>query len=606
MARSAGQSPYSMDTHGHSSRGQMAGSNFFQPGAGIQQWKPSWEGKHAVFRFWPRFDGQSFHPMRDPQKAQNNSELPYTDWIRCYDAAVAVGTPNNQVSYFVRNRADIESRGQPDPLSLLYNALEAAVKQRTVQPHWIQYRERQGKGGKPLHRADDVYLAQGFVVEQDSKPRNPWVGRKTDDNTPVVVMSSSAGKALLAEISRRDANGNFVYQDILNTRDGFFAYFCQKGAMPHPHLMQLNLAQMPQPQQGQDGNEEFKKYQVWLAPSYYGSPAAIPQDEALVAQKWKEWDDILNFPSLSEQVSLLCSCGFSPDLLMYALHDQFGEYIPSHIRTKAQQSSMLAPPMPYPQTLQQQFPQQFPQQQPYAPPGGAYPGYPPAIGYPPQGGYPQPGYGQPPASMYEQPQPQYQPAPPPGDPRYMPQQTLPPQPGYQPPQGMPHYQAQPPAPPPAGVYPPGTPPHMMQPAPVGPPPPTPDAAVQGAYGAFPPAQPQQYPTQQQYAPQQYQPAPPQGQVQPQYYQPAGSQSYQPQVAPQQYPPQQQYAPQPQVALQPPMGAPTGPLPQPSSQSVMSPQNVPPQPSYADPARQAATVAALEKARSQPRPPVGAA
>jgi hypothetical protein len=589
MARSAGESSYSMDTYGHSSRGQMPGSHYFKPGAHVQQWKPSWENKYAVFRIWPRFNGQIFEPMRDPAKVQANSDLPFTDWIRRYDAAVAVGLNQQQVSYFVRDPTDPESRAQPDPLAMLYNALEAAVKQQVAKPNWYPLRERQGKGGKPLHRSDDLYFVEGFVLEQDSKPKMPWVGSRPDDATPVIVLPRSAGMALITELNRRDANNNYVHQDILDTRAGCYAYFVQAGAMPHPALLQAGLVQPPQAGQAivTGGDTEFKKYSCALAPVYYGTPAAVQNLEGLIAKNWKEWDEILHFPSVAEQVAILCTCGFPADLLMYALGDQFGQYIPQSIRERAQAMSQhvaqLQPPM----------------QPGYAPPGYSFPPVAPA----------QPGYQQ-----YPPQQPPYQPPVP--QPPYQPSQTAQP---YPPQTAQPYPQPYYPPPGEPSMYPPGTPPHLMQPAVAGPTT-VPDATVQAAPGAFgspqygqpyqQPPQPQPPPTQPQYQQPSYQPP---LQQQPQYGQP-----YQqpPQQPPYQQPPQQPQYQQPppqqqpqygqpyqQPQQQPPMGAPSGPLPpqQPVTQPPMSPQA---QPQYADPSRQAATVEALAKARANPRPPTG--
>lgn len=335
MARQAGaRSQYRMADHGYSTRTDQPGFMVFKRGIPYQHYKPSWNRTHTVVRFIPEFDRETgqFMPMRDPHC---DSDRPYTDWIRRYDCAVQVGPA--QITYIVCDPTDLVSAVGQNPLRVLNMAVANALRTSQADPAWVPCTLGGNNRKKQLTNPEDLYMTQAILMEHNSKPQTPPRGLDPAHPPVLFTMSRSAGEALLMKLAEKDANGNYVYGDILDLNGGAFVDFRQAGTPPLAGAQPVTSHGAPMMIQGQNNNY----YEVDILPNYHNvSPALATWGQNVVeqlAQRWIAWDDALWFPTPAEQVQLLCQAGFPASMLVYALGEQFGEHIPPHVRQAANQ-----------------------------------------------------------------------------------------------------------------------------------------------------------------------------------------------------------------------------------------------------------------------------
>lgn len=499
-----GRQQYSMESHGApTARSGNSGWRILQQHARVSQWSPSWKNTHTIFRPFPRFNRETnqFDPMLNPN---STSELNFTDFVRRYTATMGVGPA--KISYFEADPTQ-QADGSGSPMWALVRAAKTAVKTGVARPEWLPYIVKTDANNH-LPEPADLYLAQGWLFEHNNKPCATPIGFELDKPPLLFTMKNTAGSEFLRACKAKDANGQLITPDAVDLVHGKFFDFRQAGTPSR----NAPAAQMggPAPLQIAAGKSSMR-YEV---EALDGSNISNYAD--VIRSRWMEYDEILWFPTVAEQVHLLCQSGLPPTFLAYGLSDQFGQYLPESVRTSLR-TQMAAPDM---SNVSPQYPQGSPPvpagfvPQSYGQPQyGAQPtapsvpaGFTPPLQDPSQQAYGQQPYGQPPA-YGQQPHGQQSVY---GPPMQLTPPTQSPPATYQPP-GM-GYGAQPgpagypptvapPAmqPPPAGYQPPG-----MQPSPSGPAPspqgyvppgmghaapPTVDPALSAAMQPMQPSQP---------------------------------------------------------------------------------------------------------------------
>lgn len=341
---SAPQGRYRMAQHGASSRRGLQGVYILQDNSGCQVWRPTWNMTRTVARLLPVWDPMNPQQL-DPFKLSEN-DRDFGDWIRRYDAVTGLGTPG--ITYILRDPRETDIDIQQNPAWLLYRGIKSAVDSGQCDPSWNPLIYGGGANRKaPLDSPTDIYVAQCILLEHKSKPCNPPLGMAPEHQQVVLMMSQSAGEALLDKANEEGA------PDIITLDGGMFVDFHQLGV---PSLLAgAQPMQQQQPQllgQGTTaggghhrGNQPSEnRYEVDFLPAYpmpahIGSPPGLAHMRDQIVAKIRPWDDIIRVPSIEEQVGMIATCGLPPSAVVFALGDLYGEYIPEHIRAAAHQQT---------------------------------------------------------------------------------------------------------------------------------------------------------------------------------------------------------------------------------------------------------------------------
>ena len=342
MPRTAPAAPtgrYRMAQHGTSSRRQLAGVYILKDSAGFQIWRPTWNMTRTVVRIFPMWDPENPQQL-DPFRI-SDEDRDFGDWIRRYDAVTGLGTPG--VTYILRDPRETDIDIQQNPAWVLYRAINSAVQSGQCDPAWNPLIFGAQNRKAPLDSPTDIYLVQGVLLEHRSKPCNPPIGLMPDHQPVVVMLSQSAGEALLEKANEEGC------PDLISFDSGAFVDFHQLGV---PSLLAPQQAAAPQQPQllgqgggGGAGNQRGgnapnnNRYEVDILPTYNGSPAALSHMQDQLLGKIKPWDDIVRIPTVEEQVGLICTSGLPASAVVYALGDLYGDHIPEHVHEAARHAA---------------------------------------------------------------------------------------------------------------------------------------------------------------------------------------------------------------------------------------------------------------------------
>jgi hypothetical protein len=145
-----------------------------------------------------------------------------------------------------------------------------------------------------------------------------------------MLLSQSAGNALLTKLEERNPDGSFRYANLVDLDTGLYIQFHQAGtqrAVAGPRTMSMT---------GGGGRAaDNMKYEVEILEDYNGILPTFDGIHELVAAHVRAWDDIIRIPTYEEQVGLLCNAGLPESAIVYALGDVYGEIIPQHVHEKA-------------------------------------------------------------------------------------------------------------------------------------------------------------------------------------------------------------------------------------------------------------------------------
>lgn len=349
MARSVGgRSTYSMADHGNSSRSGSPGFHCIKKGVAHRVYRPLWNRAHTVVRILPAFDQETgqFLPMRDPNA---DGDMNFTDWIRRYDVACAIG-PAKQW-WITCDPSDPEAVASQfnNPMWMLYNAINAAIRSGQCDPAWFPLTQGSKQGRAALTKPDDVYFCRALVMQHGDKLFNPPAGLSPQDPLVILALPRSAGNALVQKLNERHPDGSYVHGDILDMNYGMFLDIKQEGT---PAIGQA-AQQVGMMTIGGGGNDrDAMRYEIDLLPAFNNCGPQLSAFVQQFAQRWVSWDDLLEFPTLEEQVQLICSCGLPGNMIMYALGELYGNSIPEFVRSSAMQPRGFAggvPGFPQPQ-----------------------------------------------------------------------------------------------------------------------------------------------------------------------------------------------------------------------------------------------------------------
>jgi hypothetical protein len=174
---------------------------------------------------------------------------------------------------------------------------------------------------------------QGILMEHKSNPQNPPRGCLMEHQPVVLLMSQSAGSALLDKLGEKNSDGEYLWSDLTDLNGGMFIQFHQAGTQGGGG----NAAAPRQMTQSVGGGNasDNNRYEVEFREHYNNIAPTFDNIHELAQAHVKPWDEIVRLPTIEEQVRMLCSAGIPASAIVYALGDVYGEYIPQHIFDQA-------------------------------------------------------------------------------------------------------------------------------------------------------------------------------------------------------------------------------------------------------------------------------
>lgn len=356
---------YLFKRDGGGATGGLPNVHIVSDSSGCSVYKPSWNYTRTVFRIFPGRDPDNPSAL-DPFR-RSDDVRDYGDWIRKYDAVVNLG--DNGVTFITRDPRDSEFDRQNSPAWLLFRTVSNAVKRGQCPSTWNPLCFGKEGRGAPLSAPTDIYLLQGILLEHKSKAMTPPRGMNADDATVILMLSFSAGRALLEELDKRDEAGNYLWPDITSLDGGAYVTFYQEGtpltAQQPTQTRVLGMADTAGPRQ----NRDVQRYGCTISATYNGMPASLAHMRDGILPKIKAWDEIIQHYTVEQQVRMICASGLPASAITASLQEAYGQFIPSttfeKARTELQQTQQYVPvpqqmggPMPQQPMLQQPMPQQ--------------------------------------------------------------------------------------------------------------------------------------------------------------------------------------------------------------------------------------------------------
>lgn len=333
MARqgAVAQGRYRMKHEGQPSHRGLQGMFVLKENSGCQVYKPTWQGTRTVFRPFPGKDPEN--PDRwDPFRI-SDEEGDWGDWIRRYDVAFSFG--NTGVTFILKDPRDDSVDVQQNPVWLLYRAITQAVKTGSGEQSWNPLIFGATGRAAPLHPPKDGYVMQGILMEHKSQIQNPPKGCMMEHQPVVLLMTQSAGEALLEKLNEKKDDA-WVWDDITALDGGKFIQFHQAGtqatATGGPRQMGAHMV-------GSD-NKDNMKYEVVFHDSYNNISPTFAGIHELAQAHVRPWNEIIRLPSIEEQIRILCNAGIPASAIVYALGEVYGDLIPQSVYNQARGQSV--------------------------------------------------------------------------------------------------------------------------------------------------------------------------------------------------------------------------------------------------------------------------
>jgi hypothetical protein len=256
----------------------------------------------------------------------------FGDWIRRYDMAFKIGTPG--ITFITKDPRDQGIDDQQNPVSMLYRAVSNACRQSQGLPDWPPL-VMENPQGKPLTPITDGYVMKSIVMQHRNKiPPSP-IGCQPQDPEVVFLMKSTAGEALINALVERGEDGNYKWPDIVDLNSGAFAQFHQPGTMQQFTQGPGATGRMGGAGGGGGGGMQNNRYECMLFDVFDRVqpviPARIDYLADMIAAKTTMWDDIIWVPTIEEQVQMLSKCGLPDSAVVFALSEMYAEYIPDDV-----------------------------------------------------------------------------------------------------------------------------------------------------------------------------------------------------------------------------------------------------------------------------------
>lgn len=337
MAQSArrGQtSRYSFKKHGSASRSKgRLGDYVLKPNNGTEVWSPSWNNTTTIFRPYP------VPTPEDPNVlcGFRNSDEPddFDDWIRGYPAARNWGDPG--ITFLLYDPTE-DINPEDHPAWVLFRCVDGRVQAGQAPAHW-QALLKGGAGRSAMLKApQDLYVMQGALLEQRSKPYTPPRGGSPDDDLVVFQCTKSVVSEMASLVNVME--GDLVS---LDPGQGGFLQIYQLGGAADPDLQ--DAAGFGGSRGSAYGGADRKiGYGVKLIKEWNGVTADLSSVADMVKKKVQPWEDVIRILSIEEQAHLLAK-HFPPDVIWEAFADhRYEGWIPEQVERAINQPVSVASP----------------------------------------------------------------------------------------------------------------------------------------------------------------------------------------------------------------------------------------------------------------------
>lgn len=314
--------------------------------------RPSWNGTETVIRPYPSVrhdDDTQFWPYRlDP-----GGKDYFGYWIKKVECAWSVGNP--PISFLIEPKPNDGNLYDPfkTPLGILYKFIKTSIDTGRAKPEWYQLINKHLSEQPALRMPSKCCMIQGLLLVHNSEalylqpskleglPPNPAL---------VLILSHGASKQLIDMLNMENENfkgdpadfeNRFVYGDPVDVNKGRFIHFIERGKTPkfiqtaksQPKSLFNQVSQRGYQQQS---TINLKGYDITFLETFENIPAKIENPD-VVRQMWHHWEDILYFPSVTEQAHLLAE-RFPASAIVHAFSHYNQDWVPDHIKKKAKEA----------------------------------------------------------------------------------------------------------------------------------------------------------------------------------------------------------------------------------------------------------------------------
>lgn len=365
----------------------------------VDTYSPPWGGVSTIRILPTRVPadggGVRLTPFRNSQDVNDVG-----DWVRCYFGvkSFGAGPDGNGVSFIVSDPADPTAPPKEEsPPFVLFNAISSAIKSQQEQTGWASLLQGGHQKGAVLARPKPLYLVNALIMQHREQIYNPPKGWAQDAKPQIVVLSDSAGQALmnLANGIREDADPHDMdwtrvskCGDLIGLGQGqgqFVTFYRSSDGDPRQRAVQMAAGGGAQranfgaaAAQGGGGGTGFATYCAYADPAFLGTSADFSHMADYLAARTIQWDQVLTIPTFEQQAMWIAD-KFPPSAICYAFQDH-PHWIPQRVMdaylARTRQAGQMMPVNGFVGAYGAAAPQQFVQGQPQTAQWGATVGMP--------------------------------------------------------------------------------------------------------------------------------------------------------------------------------------------------------------------------------------
>ena len=329
--------------------GSNQGNFILRKGAG-ELWKPAWDGSPTTIRVFPGLNPENpteFEPWRF-----NTSDDGLGQWYWPITVIQNIGNPGK--TWVLYDPQDAAYDPQTNPVWMLRNAIDRAVRDRTDRPGWAGMLRGGSGRGAMLDRPRDCILVQCAIMSYKNKLYAPprGGGAPGTDSTVFFLLTPSARQAMMEAMNTRvegyrgdpdHVAGHYLHGDPIDLDAGQYVTFYKLGHDPREQ-MRARQATTSFGQQakgsgaGARSDDDPVGFGCFLTPEFNGMPARLREVEAVVRAHVKPFWESVRIEPESVQVRWLEE-GFQKeaDAVVYALDEAYGQYLRPEYRERGLQ-----------------------------------------------------------------------------------------------------------------------------------------------------------------------------------------------------------------------------------------------------------------------------
>jgi hypothetical protein len=260
----------------------------------------------------------------------------WDDWIRGYPAARNWGDPG--ITFLLYDPTD-DINPEEHPAWVLFRCVDGRVSAGQAPAHW-QSLLQGGQGRSAMLRApQDLYVMQGALLEQRSKPYDPPRGGSPDDDLLILECTRSVIQEMAPQLNEIDWD-----PVSLEAGSGGLLQIYQLGGAADPD--QEPAGGFGGRRAGLSSRSEDRKigYGVKVIREWNGVSGDLSGVADMIHSKVKPWEDVLRILPIEEQAHLLAK-HFPADVIWEAFADhRYEGWIPEHVERAINQPVSVASP----------------------------------------------------------------------------------------------------------------------------------------------------------------------------------------------------------------------------------------------------------------------